>query len=179
MPSDPGRPASAEHLPYFSRYIDLVPDALEGGIVTHLAREFAATSAVLSQLSSEQAQQRYQADKWSVLEVLSHLSDTERVFSYRALHCARHDQSPLPGFDQDAWAAYSSVEGRDLASLLTEWQHVRAAALDLFAYLAPAAWLYQTTVSNHVMTARACAYIIAGHELHHKKLLQAQYGIVF
>jgi hypothetical protein len=179
MAFDPGRPTTNEHLPYFSRYIDLVPDVLEGCVVAQLEHGFAHSLAVLSILTPAQAQHRYATDKWSVLEVVGHLCDSERVFAYRALHCARHDQSPLPGFDQDAWSHYTNYQGRDLASVLAEWQSVRQASIALFTHLQPMAWLYQTSISNHPMSARACAYIIAGHELYHQKLLQERYGIEF
>jgi hypothetical protein len=168
------RPTADEHLPYFSRYIDLVP---EGNIVMFLETQFEPLYENLKNLSLEQTQFRYTPDKWNVLEVLGHLSDTERVFSFRALHIARGDPSQLPGFDQDRWLKNVDFANRDLNSLLLEWRGVRAAAISLFSSLDEAAWLQHGIVSGHTMTPRACAYIIVGHAIYHQQLLRQKYGL--
>jgi hypothetical protein len=172
---NPNRPTAEEHLPYFSRYIDLVP---EGDINTLLETQFEPLYENLKNLSLEQTQFRYAPSKWNVLEVLGHLSDTERVFTFRALHIARGDPSPLPGFDQDTWLQKVDFASRDLSSLLLEWHGVRTATISLFSSLDSAAWLRRGVASGHAMTPRACAYIIVGHAMYHQQLLREKYGLV-
>ncbi len=171
---NPERPTSAEHLPYFSRYIDLVPD---GDINDILESQFAPFTAKLQVLTAEQLQFRYASDKWNVLETIGHLSDTERVFTYRALHFARGDNSPLPSFDQAIWLQHVDFAKRTLDSLLLEWRGIRAATQSLFSSLDNAAWLRQGSASGHAMTPRAAAYIIAGHLMYHQHLLREKYAL--
>jgi hypothetical protein len=175
MSVNPGRPTSEEHLPYFSRYIDLVPD---GDIIARLEADFERLFALLNTLTPDQARFRYAPDKWSVLEVIGHLSDTERVFCFRATHTARGDATPLPGFDQDTWNAHVDFASRDLPGLLLEWRSVRASSLSLFAHLDAAAWTRRTPISEHPTSPRACAYIIAGHALYHERFLRDVYGVL-
>ncbi len=171
---NPQRPSNTEHLPYFSNYIDLVPD---DNINTILETQFAPLETKLLALTPIQIQQRYAPDKWNVLEVIGHLSDTERVFTFRALHIARGDPSPLPGFNQDTWIQHVDFATRDLKTLLLEWRAVRAATTSLFSSLDSAAWTRIGTASGHAITPRACAYIIAGHQMYHQALLREKYGL--
>jgi hypothetical protein len=171
---NPQRPSPNEHLPYFSRYIDLVP---EGDINTLLETQFEPLHQALAGLTTTQAQFRYAPDKWNILEVLGHLSDTERVFTFRALHIARGDPSPLPGFDQDDWMKKVDFANRNLSDLLLEWRGVRTAAISLFSSLNETAWVYHGIASGHAMTPRACAYIIVGHAMYHQRLLREKYGL--
>jgi hypothetical protein len=171
---NPQRPSNTEYLPYFSKYIDFVPD---GNINTILETQFVPFEEKLLALTPDQTQHRYAPDKWNVLEVIGHLSDAERVFTFRALHIARGDPSPLPGFDQDTWSKHVDVTTRNLDSLLLEWRGVRMATISLFSSLDSAAWTRIGTASGHALTPRACAYIIAGHLLHHQALLREQYGL--
>ncbi|MDX2004275.1 MAG: DinB family protein [Meiothermus sp.] len=169
------RPDPSEHLPYFSRYVDLVP---EGDIVQMMETEFARVLSRLSALTPAQARYRYAEGKWSVTEVVGHICDTERVFTYRALHAARRDPSPLPGFDQAQWAGEVDYASRDLPDVLNEWRTVRAASISLFGNLSAEAWSRRATVSGNALTPRACAYIIVGHVLHHLKGFENDYGVL-
>jgi hypothetical protein len=99
------RPQPTEHAPYFSRYIDLVP---EGDILKLLGDQLRETQALLAPLSAQQARFRYADGKWSVAEVIGHLADTERVFAYRALRFARGDATPVPGFDENVYTPAGS-----------------------------------------------------------------------
>ena len=175
MTLDPGRPSADEHLPYFSRYIDLVPD---GGIVAQLASQLEPLLSRLAGLSQAQALHRYAPDRWSVLEVIGHLCDVERVFSFRALHLARGDASALPGFDQDVWMRGVDWNDRRLADVLAEWRAARAAALGVFEHLSAEAWSRRAVVSGHALTPRACAYIMVGHVRHHVRSLEETYGVL-
>jgi DinB superfamily len=174
MSYDPGRPTTDEHLPYFSLYIDLVG---AGGAMAQMETGFTQHLERLGALSANQAQHRYAPDKWSVLQTIGHLSDGERVFTYRALRFARGDTTPLEGFDEATWMRNVDFDARDLQGLLDEWRGVRMAALSLFQPLSPEAWLRQGTANGHITSVRALAYMIAGHELHHMKLLRERYGL--
>ena len=107
------KPAADEYAPYYSRYIDLVPS---GNIIETLHRQMTDTLTLLSSLSQEQANHRYSPEKWSIKEIIGHIVDSERVFSYRALRFARNDKTPLPGFEQDGNAGRLRIE-RDAALL--------------------------------------------------------------
>ncbi|MEZ4728251.1 MAG: DinB family protein [Caldilineaceae bacterium] len=170
----PGRPGSNEHLPYFSQYIDLVPD---GDIVELLISQLQTTCQHLSPLSPEQVNFRPKPEDWNILEIIGHLADTERVFAYRALRIARNDSTPLPSFDQDLFVANANFANRPLADLLDEFATVRRATIAFFRTLDHEAWLRIGTASNHPISVRALAYGIAGHELHHVADFRQRYRV--
>ena len=172
---DPGRPQPDEHLPYYSRYIDLVPD---GNIVEILAAQRQATQAALASLTAEQAAFRPKPADWNIVQVVRHLADGERMFTYRAMRFARNDATPLSSFDPDVIMAGSDFEQRSLADELADWEAVRGATLTLFRGLSKGAWLRRGLASNNVVSVRASAYIVAGHELHHLADFRQRYGLV-
>jgi hypothetical protein len=166
------RPAADEVSSYFTNYTSLVPD---GDVRDHLRRQQHETIVLLSGVSEERASRGYAPGKWTLKESLLHVMDSERVFAYRMLRIARGDATPLPGFDQDVWVPNSAAGGRALASLLLEYTAVRAATVQLVENIEPAAWVRRGTASGVALSARALAYIIAGHELHHHKLFRERY----
>jgi hypothetical protein len=168
------RPARDEHAPYYATYIDHVPD---GDVVGTLGRQFDGTISLLRSVSEANAGRRYAEGKWSVREVIGHLTDAERVFSYRAMRFARHDSTPLPSFDENAFVANASFDARTMASLCDEWEAVRHATVHFFRSLAPDEWHRSGTASNARMSVRALAWVIAGHELHHLGVLRSRYHI--
>ncbi len=167
-----GRPDPAEHAAYFGRYIDRVPgdDAL-GAIEGQLA----GTLALLRGVSEADSLQRYEPGKWSLREVVGHVTDAERVFSYRALRFARGDETPLPGFDQDPWIAAAGFDRRSWAERIEEFETVRRATLLLFGGFDAAAWARKGTASGGPMSVRALGFIVAGHELHHVHVVRTKY----
>ena len=172
MHSIPARPESDEYAPYYKTYISLVPDA---DIVTTLEKQLQETSALLNARSEADGEFRYAPGKWSVKEVLGHLTDSERVFAYRVLRIARNDKTPLAGFEQDDYVQYGSFAQRPLADLIEEYISVRKATLSLLRGLDETAWARRGVANKNEVSVRAIAYIIAGHELHHKKILQEKY----
>jgi hypothetical protein len=168
----PARPEPNEYASYYERYISLVPDA---DLVETLERQGAETVALLRGLSEEQGQHRYEPGKWSVKQLVGHVNDGERVFSYRALSIARGDRAALPGMEQDEWMAGVDFDARTLASLTDEFEAVRAATLQLLRHLSPEAWARRGTASDNEVSVRALAYIIAGHEAHHVRILRERY----
>jgi uncharacterized damage-inducible protein DinB len=165
-------PEASEYAPYYSRYISLVKG---DDIVAALRQQLPQTKALLSSLNDQQGDFRYAPEKWSVKQVLGHLIDSERIFAYRALRIARADQIPMEGFEQDDYARSGDFENRSIPDLLEEFETVRAATVTLFRNLDVAAWNRRGVANNNEITVRAAAYIIAGHELHHRGILNEKY----
>jgi hypothetical protein len=168
------RPQPDEHAPYYSRYIDLVPgdDALVA-----LKQQIEETLAPVLRLDETGAGHRYAPGKWTVKQLLSHVCDAERVFSYRALRIARNDSTPLPGFDENAFADASAADRRPLAQIVAELRAVRAATVALFEGFDPGAMARRGTANDSPFTVRALAWIAAGHERHHRQILRERYGV--
>jgi hypothetical protein len=169
-----GRPQADEHNPYYSRYIDLVP---QSDVLGTLAQQIKATLAVLKGVSDEKANYSYAPDKWTVKEVVGHMIDTERVFAYRALRVARNDQTPMPGFEQDDYVRFGPFAKSRLSDLADEFSAVRQSNVLLLSQLDEQAWKRRGTANNSPISVRALAYIMAGHELHHRAILKEKYGL--
>jgi hypothetical protein len=167
-----GPPEGSEYAPYYGRYISLVDG---NDVIRALEQQGPETVALLSGLTEQQGDYRYAPDKWSLKEVLGHLTDSERVFAYRALRIARADITPLPGFEQDDYVRAATFGRRALAGLLDEFVAVRQASLLLFRSLNADAWMRRGVADQKDVSVRALAYIIAGHELHHRKIIQQKY----
>jgi hypothetical protein len=168
-------PAPDEYGAWYAGYVARVPAGTN--IVDLLARQRDGTLARFAALPEGRGSHRYAPGKWSVKEVLLHLSDVERVMAYRALSIARGDTTPLPGFDEDAWAPFSGADARPLDELAEEWGDVRQASLSLFRHLPTDAWSRRGTASGTAVSVRALAWIIAGHERHHLAVLGERYGL--
>ena len=166
------KPEETEYLPYYGRYISLVPD---GEILALLSNQLEATAALLRSLSESRANFRYGADKWSIKQVVGHLIDTERIFAYRALRFARNDKTPLPGYEQDDYIRSASFDDCPLSDLVAELESVRRSNLFLFRHLDNEAWVRRGVANDSEVSVRALAYIIAGHELHHRDILRTRY----
>ena len=160
---------------FYHKYIALVP---EGDLRRLLPVIFDANFRALRTITAEQERFRYASGKWSIREMVGHMADTERVMSYRALRIARGDKTPLPGFDENAFAANARYDDLPLEQILGELMAVHAATILLFENIADEAWDNIGTASNHPISVRALAYIIAGHELHHMNLLKERYGVL-
>jgi uncharacterized damage-inducible protein DinB len=166
------RPDASEHLPYYSKYIDVVPD---GDLLQTLRAQLDETLALVRGLDESQGGHAYAPGKWSIRGVLNHLLDAERIFAYRALRIARGDATPLESFDENAYADIANADARTLADLAEEMEHVRRSTLSLFASLDDEALARRGTASGGPVSVRALAWIIAGHERHHLKLLHERY----
>lgn len=166
------RPQASEYAPYFEKYVAMVPD---GEIVETLEAQLRETKLLLARLSEKEAEFRYAEGKWSVKEVLGHMSDQERVFAYRLLRIARGDQTPLAGFEQDDYVKTGNFAARPLAELLEEFTVVRRAMIALVRSLDEAAWLRRGVANQKEISVRALVFLIAGHERHHRMVLQDRY----
>jgi len=166
------RPQADEHASYYGRYIARVPD---GDLVSLLRERIADTTALLRRVPAERSNFAYAPGKWSVKQVVGHMSDVERVMAYRALWFARHDSSDLPGFDENAWMDAADFATRSLDDLIEEFEAVRASTIHLASHLSADALARRGSASGNSVTVRALFYIIAGHERHHAELLRERY----
>lgn len=167
------RPSPGEYAEYFHRYISLVP---EGDVVEILGRQIGQTRALLEAFGEEGSKRRYAPDKWSVREVVGHLSDTERIFVYRCLRFSRNDATPRAGFEQDDFVRTANFDHRALKDLLDEYASVRQASLSFFRSLDEEALDRKGVASGNQLSVRSVPFIVAGHELHHRKIIQDRYG---
>jgi DinB family protein len=166
------RPPSTEYASFYAGYIAKVPD---GDLLRTLESNVEETMGLLAGLPESKGSFAYAPGKWTLKEVVGHMVDSERVFSYRALRIARGDTMPLPGFDEKAWAPNSGANSRTLVDLLGELRIVRAATLALFRHLPPESVGRVGTASDQPVSVRALAWIIAGHERHHVAIIRERY----
>jgi hypothetical protein len=166
------RPLVVEYTAYHSQYIEHVP---YGDPLVALERQAEDTARMLLSLSEERGNYRYAPGKWSIKEVVGHVIDTERIFTYRCLAIARGDSTSLPGFDQDAYVARACFEKRSLQSLASELRAVRAASLALYRSLGEEEWSRAGVANGKHLTARVFPWIAAGHEHHHLQVLRERY----
>lgn len=168
----PFRPQPGEYAPYYDRYISLVDS---NDILAVLDEQRRQTVLLLSGRTEAEGNLRYAPDKWSLKEVLGHLNDTERIMSYRALRIARNDATPIEGFEQDDYVRNGPFARHPLSNLIEDYIAVRRATLSLFRNLDEDAWSRRGVANKNEVTVRALAYIIAGHELHHRRMLEEKY----
>lgn len=168
-----GRPEAGEYAAYAQADIDFVPGT---DIVATLSAQLEETAAVFAPIDDQLASTLvYAPGKWTLKQVLGHISDDERIFAYRALCVARNDTRPLPGFDEKDYVRFASFNERLLSDLLQEFRIVRAASVALFASLTPEEWLRRGTVNGYSATVRGLAFHMAGHELHHLRIVKQKY----
>lgn len=172
MPATIPRPTDGQFAHFHASYVRNVPD---GDVLALLEKQGRETVALLRGLSATQSQHRYAPGKWSIREVVGHLSDAERVFTYRALSFARGDASALPGFDENAWGATTNAHQRSLPELLDEFAAVRAATLALFRGFSDLEIARGGTASGQRMTVGGLVYVTTGHERHHVRILKERY----
>jgi hypothetical protein len=168
------RPAPTEYLPYYERYISLVP---EDDVLRALEEQMAEVRALIESVPEDRAGYRYGPGKWSIRETLDHLTDGERLFSYRAFCFARGEKKSLPGFDPEGFAAASGADSLGLEQLLHELECARRSSLALFRRLGEEAWQRTGTADGSPVSVRALAYIMAGHVRHHLRILRERYGV--
>jgi len=166
-----GRPDPSEYNPYFGRYIDLV----HGDVIDALSTQIRGSLETLRRISGEDSRRRYAPDKWNIREIVGHLIDTERVFASRALWFARGGPGELPGMEQDDFAGAARSDDREWNDLLFELELLRRADVLMFRGLDREAWSRRGVASGSPISVRALAFNIAGHELHHMKVIRERY----
>ena len=167
------KPNQDEYAPDVIKYISLLPD--DGLVLDHLQQNFETTRAFLLGLPEDKLVYRYAEGKWTIKEIVQHLTDDERIYAYRALRFARNDTTELPGFDQDEFTRYAEANRRTLEDLLIELATVRAATLSLYNGFSDDALLRAGIATGNIMSVRAIAYHLAGHELRHMNVIRERY----
>ncbi len=166
------RPQPGEYAPYYDRYLSLVPG---NNILATLDEQRRQMLLLLSGRTEADGDLRYAPEKWSVKEVLGHINDSERIMSYRALRIARADATPIEGFEQDDYVRNGPFARRPLADLIEDYIAVRRATVSLFRNLDEPAWTLCGVANKNEISVRALAYVITGHDLHHRKILEEKY----
>ena len=168
------RPATSEYAPFYHGYVASVP---EGDVVELLRSGGRELVDTIRRIPEERAGHRYGPEKWSIRQVIGHLIDAERIFTYRALRVARGDRTPLASFDENEYVKTAGSDGRTLAALARELEVVREASVLLFDSLPDEAWGRSGVASDREVSLRALAYITAGHSSHHLRILRERYGV--
>ena len=166
------RPQADEFAPYYATYINKVGNR---DVLDTLAGQIDEYHSVLGVLDESKALHRYAPGKWTVKEVVGHVIDSERVFSYRAMRIARADVTPLPGYDENQFVANASFNSRALADLLGEFEHLRRGNMHLFASFNADEAARRGTANKLPVSVRAIIYITAGHAAHHLGILRDKY----
>jgi uncharacterized damage-inducible protein DinB len=167
------KPREGEFPPYAIMYIKLVPD--DGLLLNHLKESFEKIRDFILSIPVEKFIYRYAENKWTIKEILVHIIDDERIYSYRALCFARNDKTELPGFEQDDYALFSNANDRSVENILNEYEAVRNATITLFNGFDETALLRQGIANKNKATVRALGYHLAGHELHHINIIKEKY----
>lgn len=166
------RPIPGEYAPYALNYIKLVPDER---VLYHLQQNNNALNELIAAQPEEVLTTGYAPGKWTLKELIVHVTDTERIFAYRALCVARGEQAMLPGFDENAYAAASYAQNRSIENIMVEYNSVRQASIALLAGISDEAFLSMGSANNVPVSVRALAYQIAGHEMHHMNIIKERY----
>jgi hypothetical protein len=168
------RPAADEAAPFYHGYIAKVTGE---NIGEQLVDQLAEVDRLFGTLDDTAALARYLPGKWSVKEVLGHVMDVERIFSYRLLRIGRGDVTPLPGFDENAYVPPARFDERPLRDLVAEFRAVRLSSVGLINGLPATSWSRIGQASGKPVSTRALAYIIVGHVAHHLGVLRERYGL--
>ncbi len=166
------KPQADEYAAYYGKYISLVQS---DDVLSALEQQRRDTVLLLSCRTEQEGNFAYAPGKWSVKEVIGHVCDGERVFAYRALRISRDDQTPMEGFEQDDYVRNGPFARATLSDVIDDFIAVRRATVSLLRNLDEAAWLRRGVANKSEVSVRALAYIIAGHELHHRRILEEKY----
>ena len=166
------RPEAGEYAPFYERYISLISGTDILGTLDAQRRQMLL---LLSGRDEADGDLRYAPDKWSAKEVLGHICDTERIFAYRMLRISRGDRTPIEGFEQDDYVRNGPFAKIALAEVIEDYIAVRRATLTLLRNLDEQAWMRRGIANKNEISVRALAYTSAGHELHHRRILEEKY----
>ena len=166
------RPEPSEYGEYYRPYVSSVPP---GDIVEILEAQGRKSALFLAKIDEHTSRYRYAESKWSIREVICHLTDAERIFLNRAVRFARNDTTPLPGFDENAYVADSGADALSLVALAEDFRNVRAASVSFFRLITDDQSLRSGIACDNPFSVRSLAYIIVGHEIHHMNVIRDRY----
>ncbi|AKD03765.1 DinB family protein [Pontibacter korlensis] len=165
-------PAPEEFSGYMGNYVQ---QAKTENLIEGLTASYVYITGLVQGLTEEQLHFRYAEGKWSIKELMVHLIDAERIFSYRALRFARQDKTELPGFDENQYAKVSKADSRDINSIVAEYTSLRTSTIELFKSFDDEALQQRGVASGQEVSVRALGYVILGHEVHHQKIIRERY----
>jgi hypothetical protein len=168
------RPLPTEYAPFYDTYVSKVQ---EDDLIHALQSSLEEIRETLVSIPVEKSDHAYDEGKWTVKQVLQHVLDAERVFSYRALCIARGEQQALPSFDENSYAALATVEQRHIKDMKEELLALRSSVYLMFRGFDPEMLMRMGTASGKAISANALGYIIIGHARHHFNILRERYGI--
>jgi uncharacterized damage-inducible protein DinB len=166
------RPEATEYAEHYGNYISKVPGT---DLLSVLESQRVQMLQLFAGRTERDGNFRYAPGKWTVKETLGHITDTERIFAYRALRIGRGDQTPLPGFEQDDFVRNGGFAARTLKDLAEEFGAVRSASIALFRSFDEGTWSKRGVASEKEVTVRALGFITAGHQIHHRMILEERY----
>ncbi|WP_303984792.1 DinB family protein [Niallia circulans] len=167
------RPAICDYPEHYRGYVGLVP---EGDVIAIINAQIEETVAYIKK-NEDRRDFRYAEGKWSLIEVIGHMIDTERIQAYRLMRIARGDKTPLAGYDDEGYVENARFSTRTIEDLLEELVAVRKSTVSLLRGLSEDTWENRGFANNGEFTVLALAYIITGHELHHLKLIKERYMV--
>lgn len=160
---------------YKDDYEDYDSLVAETDVVSAMRKQLIEVENLFASISEEKGELAYAEGKWTIKQLLGHLINGERVFSYRALRISRGDDTPLAGFDQDLLTDSGNFNAVSLADLLTEFTHLSRANIIFFQNLSDEAWERTGTVNDTPASVRAIAYNMVNHVRHHIDILRFRY----
>ena len=166
-------PTSGEYASFYADYVERAQ--ARGDVLAALPQQIEEIKSRLGGLSDEQALFRDAPKEWSIKEVMGHLNDVERVFSYRLLRISRNDATPLPGFEQDDYVREAGFDHCALKDLIQEFEFLRRANMLAITNMSDESTLRRGTASGATISARALIYMLVGHVDHHMASLQEKY----
>ncbi|MEN8222443.1 MAG: DinB family protein [Acidobacteriota bacterium] len=167
------KPKEGEYPPYTITYINQVPN--DGNLIDYLGKGKILINKFYSDQSEKMLMFRYEPEKWTMKDILAHIIDDERIFAYRALRFARGDKKELPGVDQDLYADNAFANARSTEDLLDEYNKVRDSSIALFKGFNEKMITRCGIADGHNVSVSALGYLIAGHEMHHLKIIKERY----
>jgi len=170
---NPGLPEPNEYAAFFAGYMSKAAGVTDP--IAALSAQLDDFLALVAPLDVEKQLHRYAPGKWSIKEIVNHITDAERIFAYRALRVARNDQTPLSPFDENAYIAASDADRLEWNALLNEFRLVRASSIQLLENLPAAAWTRIGTASGAPISVRAMVLIMYGHVAHHLQIVRERY----
>jgi uncharacterized damage-inducible protein DinB len=161
-----------EYAPSYAAYIKLLEDV---NLIEELEISLHEFIKFVQNIPMDKFDYRYAEGKWTIKEIIQHLIDTERIFSYRAMRISRNDKTPLPGFEEDDYVINTNANGRNLQELLTEMALVRQSTIALFKSFSEEQLKRMGFASNNPVSVRAIGFSTIGHQKHHQKIFQERY----
>jgi hypothetical protein len=166
-------PSAEEYNEFYNGYVQRA--IARKDVIVALLKQIEEIKSALGKLTDKQALFRDAPGEWTIKEVLGHINDTERVFSYRLLRVSRNDQTPLPGFEQGDYVREAGFDNYPLADLLDEFERLRRANMVMIQNMPEAYADRRGNASGFPVSARALIHMLVGHVDHHMESLHEKY----